>query len=233
MNRRLRIILVIKVILTALLIGFCFSAWPGYLIHDLYQSRTLSERYEPTEELAPQSIVTQYFVPQRSHLSAIEFAILFDQKKIKDEAIRFLVYDAAGEEILSRDIMLDQMESENYYKVHIEEKLNAGETYSWVIECPDADNIGLKIMYTNHLGDQAPENALFLLNNEKYGDYGDVTKSISQYTYLIHLDKIEIIGKYWAGALLVYIICLDILSRFAGEKQMGALMKIKQKTGRM
>ncbi len=229
MDKRLRIIWMIRVILTLLLIGFILGVWPGYLVHDLYVSRTMSELYESTEVLAPRSVVTQYFVPQRGHLSAIEFAVLFDKTKVKGETLRFSIYNEAGEEIFSQDIKLERMKSESYYKVHIDGKLNAGETYCWVIECPDAGDIGLKAMYTNHLANQAPENALFLLDNEKYGDYGDITKSISQYTYLIHPDKIEIIGEYWAGAVLAYIICMDILSRFSGDGNDRTAGRLKRK----
>lgn len=216
MDKRPRVIWAIRCILTVVLVGFILCVWPGYLAHDHYVSRTFSERHEFSDALFPQSVMTQYFVPQRSHLCGIEFAILFNEEKAGNEAVRFILCDEAGREIFSQEILLEQMHSGWYYNVEIDERLKAGETYSWTLECPDAEDIELRVMYTNHLADQAAENALFMLNDAQYGE---ITQTISQYTYLIHSDKIIIIGEYWAGAVLIYIICMDIVSRFPKRKQ--------------
>lgn len=220
MSKRTWIIWGIKAVLTVALIAFILCVWPGYLAYDLYVSRTLSERYEASDTLIPGSIVTQYFVPQRSHMSAIEFAVIFNEENVGSETVQFILCEESGREIFSEDIALDQMDSGCYYTVDIKKSLKEGRTYYWTLVCPDAENVGLQLMYTNHLTDQAPENSLLLLNEEQYGD---ITQTISQYTYHVHADKIVIIGTYWMGAILVYIICMDIVSRFAEPGQAGSL----------
>jgi len=199
-----------------LLIGFILCVWPGYLAHDYYVSRTFTERGESSDVLIPQSVIVQYFVPQRSYLANIELELLFNEENAEDETVRFTLCEGSGREIFSREIMLEQMESDSYYNIEIHKRLKAGETYFWTLECPDAESIGMQVMYTNHLTDQAPENTLFVLNDEQYGE---ISQTLSQYTYLIHPDKIIIIGGYWTGAVLVYIIIMDILSRFLKPKQ--------------
>lgn len=221
MDKGLRVIWAIRCILTVALVGFILCVWPGYLAHDYYVSRTFSERHEPTDVLLPQSVAVQYFVPQRSHMTGIEFALLFNEEKAGNETVRFILCEESGREIFSQEIMLEQMGSGCYYNVEIDERLKAGETYFWALTGPDAEDIELQIMYTNHLTDQAQENTLFLLNDVQYGE---ISQTISQYTYLIHSDKIIIIGEYWAGAVLVYIICMDIVSRFPKRKQVKDLI---------
>lgn len=223
MDKRQRVIRVVKGVLTVSLIIFILCAWPGYLVYDEDVSVTDSARYEPTDVLTPGDVAAQYFVPQRSHMSGIGFAILFDEANAGDETIRFVLCEESGQEIFSRDIMLGQMESGWYYRVKIDRQLKAGETYCWKLAVPDAEDLDLQIMYTNHLTDQAAENTLFLLNDGEYGDYGDITQSVSQYIYRRHPDKIIIIGEYWTGAVLIYIICMDIVSRFSKPRQAGAL----------
>lgn len=216
MDKKQRVLWAVRCILTVLLIGFILWAWPGYLAHDYFVSRTFSERYEHTDILPSQSVMTQYFVPQRSHMCGIEFAIIFNEAKVEDETARFVLCEGSGREILSREIPLKRMGSGFYYEIEVNKRLNAGETYYWELIYPDADDIGFQVMYTNHLADQAPENTLFLLNDEQYGD---ITQTISQYKYLVHPDKIIIICNYWMTTVLVYVICMDIVSRFSGPKQ--------------
>ena len=112
--------------------------------------------------------------------------------------------------------MLEQMESDEYYKVEIREWLKKGTTYYWILVSPDDESAELQVMYTNHRADQAPENTLFLMNDEQYGE---TSQSVSQYIYFTHADKIVIIGQYWMWAVLVYIICMEMVSCFANLKQ--------------
>lgn len=216
MDKRQRVIWAVRCILTVLLIGFILCAWPGYLVHDYFVNRTFSERHEYTDILPSQSVMTQYFVPQRSHLCSIEFAIMFNEENAGDETIRFVLCEESGCEILSKEIPLEQAGSGSYYKITVNKRLEKGKTYYWALICPDAEDIDIQVMFTNHLTDQAQENVLFLLNDEQYGD---ITQTISQYTYLVHPDKIIIIGNYWMGAVFVYVICMDIVSRFSKPKR--------------
>ena len=202
------------------LIGFILCVWPGYLAHDYYVGRTFTERGESSELLIPQSVVVQYFVPQRSYVANIEFEVLFNEENAGDESVWFTLCENSGREIFSQEIRLEQMESDSYYSIEINKRLKAGETYFWTLVCPDAEGIDMRVMYTNHLSDQAPENTLFVLNDEQFGE---ISQTLSQYTYLIHPDKIIIIGGYWTGAVLVYIICMDIVSRFFKTGQVKSL----------
>ena len=79
MNKRPRCILAVKCILTVSLIVLILCIWPGYLFHEEYVSRTFCDRYEPSDILLPGDAATQYFVPQRSYLSEIEFIVLFNE----------------------------------------------------------------------------------------------------------------------------------------------------------
>lgn len=201
-----------RCILTVLLAGCMLGVWPGYLVHDDYVSRTISDRSEAADVPAPRSAVTQYFVPRQGHMARMEFAVLFDEEKAGDSAVRFALCEESGREIFSREILLEQMESGMYYGIRIDRPLKAGGTYSWTLVSPDAEDIGFQVMYTNHLDDQAPENTLFLLGEEQYGE---IAQTVSQYTYRTHPDKIIILGKYWLGAVLAYIVCMDMVNRLA------------------
>lgn len=216
MNKRSRCILAVKCILTVSLIVLILCIWPGYLFHEEYVSRTFCDRYEPSDILLPGDAATQYFVPQRSYLSEIEFIVLFNESYAGNGEVRFILCEESGREIFSQEIMLEQMESDEYYKVEIRERLKKGTTYYWILVSPDDESAELQVMYTNHRADQASENTLFLMNDEQYGE---TSQSVSQYIYFTHADKIVIIGQYWMWAVLVYIICMEMVSRFANLKR--------------
>ncbi|MDE7043478.1 MAG: hypothetical protein K2O97_00370, partial [Acetatifactor sp.] len=81
----------------------------------------------------------------------------------------------------------------------------------------ETDDLNLRLMCTNYTEDQAPENTLFLLNENQVGEN---TQTVSQYTYLVHPDKIVIVGGYWMGFVMLYIICMDVATRlFVGKRE--------------
>ncbi len=219
MRKGSRRTMAVKCILTVLLIVFILSTWPGYLFHEEYVSRTLCDRYESSDILDPGSVATQYFVPRGRHLSGIEFLVLFNESCVGNGSVEFLLCEESGHEIFSREIMLEQMESDEFYRVDFPVRLKEGTTYYWMLVGPDDEDAGLQMMYTGHLADQAPENTLFLLNDEQHGE---TAQTVSQYIYFTHADKAVIIGKYWVWAALVYIICMDIVTRLFREKRDAA-----------
>lgn len=220
MNKRSRRILAVKCVLTVSLVAFILCVWPGYLFHEEYVSRTFCDRYEPSEILLPGDAATQYFVPQRSFLAGIEFMVHFKEAYTGSGTVRFVLCEESGREIFSQDIILEQMESDEYYKVEIRERLKEGAVYYWTLVSPDDERAELQVMYTGHMADQAPENTLFLMNDEQYGE---TSQTVSQYTYFIHPDKVIIIGGYWMGAVLVYLVGMDIATRIFGREKDNAV----------
>lgn len=213
----------VRVILTALLAGFLLWVWPGYLVHDEYISGTYSGNYEPAQ-LLPNTVVTQYFVPQMPHLEVIQLAVIFDDGNpaAAGEKVEFVLCEESGREIYSEEIPLGQMESGHYYDINVHQRVKVNQKYYWMLVSPAGEEACLQMMYTNHKEDQPPENTLFLVDDM---ELNGIAQTVSQYVYLSHPDKIIIIGGYWTGAVLVYIICMDIADRFlagSGKKKASA-----------
>ena len=76
-------------ILTILLLVFLWAAYPGYVFHDYFLSKTMSNRYTSTEVLSGQMMATQYFVPQLPRLYSIQIAAEFDEEKTNGETVTF------------------------------------------------------------------------------------------------------------------------------------------------
>lgn len=216
MEKKQRQLWTARCILTVILVGFMLWAWPGYLAHDYYVSETHSGRYEPTDVLSGENTVTQYFVPQNTHLAKIQIAVLFDNESIEDEAIEFALYEESGKEIHSEVIPLKQMITGHYYDININKRVKTDRQYYWVLSAPESDRIDFQVMFTGHLADQAPDNTLFLLNDKPIHD---TAQTVSQYVYLSHPDKIVIICVYWLSEILAYIVCLELADRFFGTKK--------------
>lgn len=213
----------VRCILTVLLIGFVLWTWPGYLAHDYYVSETFSGHYETTETLSNYSVITQYFVPQKTHLASIQFAAIFNEENVENEKVEFVLYEESGREIFSEEILLEQIENGSYHDINVNKRVTVNEKYYWVLVGPETESVNFEVMYTNYVEDQSPDNTLFLLNDEQVNEGA---QTISQYTYLVHPDKVIIIGEYWTGAVLAYIICMDVVNRFFGIKQESVLRKI-------
>ena len=218
-EQRKRSLWIVRGILTISLIGFVLWAWPGYLAHDYYVSKTSSVRHEGTDILPDYSIVILYFVPQKTHLADIQFAVLFEEENVENEEITFILCEESGKEIFSKVIRLDEMESGRYYDVKYIWRLRTDQVYYWELVGSETANVNLRMMYTSYEEDQASENTLFLLNENQVGES---TQTISQYTYLVHPDKIVIIGGYWMGLVMVYIICMDVATRLLAGKRESA-----------
>lgn len=202
-------------VLTIILIGFVLWAWPGYLAHERFVSQTSSVHHESTDVFPAYGMAEQHFIPQKTYLAGIQFAAYFEEQSVENEEAIFLLCDESGKEIFSSAIKLDEMVSGSYYEVKFGRWLKTDQEYCWKIVGPAAADVNFQLMYTNHVEDQAPENTLFILNGNQVGEN---TQTVSQYVYFIHPDKVIVIGGYWMGSVLVYIICMDILTRiFRGK----------------
>lgn len=198
-------------ILTILFIGFALCAWPGYLAHDSYISKTNSIHYECTDTLSEHSMVMQYFVPQKTYLRAVQIAVSFEEANTENEKIEFILWEGSGKSIFSKTLLLEEMESDCYYEIVVNQWVKTGQEYCWAIVGPETDRVGLQAMYTDHPDDQAVENMRMLLNDDQAGEN---MQTISQYVYYVHPDRVIVIGGFWLGAFLIYIICMDLAARF-------------------
>lgn len=204
-----------KGILTILLLLFMWSVYPGYVFHDNYLSTTASNRSVATEVLSDSVLVTQYFTPQLPYLISIQIVAQFDETAMREETLIFSVCEENGKMLCSYDIQLEEMESGMYYDVLVDLKVKPGEVYYWSLTAPAEEACEWKLMYTNYIEDQAPENSLFLVGDNQYG--GENSQTVSQYNYRSHFDKSVIIAGWWMSGILVYIICLEIADRMLKE----------------
>ena len=198
-------------ILTIILLVYIWAAYPGYVFHDFFLSKTLSSRYTSTEVLSSQSVATQYFVPQLPRLYSIQIAAEFDEEKATGETVTFSLCEESGNVLFTRDIALSEMEAATYYDIVVNQKMEPGRTYFWNITSPQDPSSEWKVMYTEYVEDQAPENSLFCIDNIPYGD--EAAQTISQYNYYQHHDKSLIIAGFWMMGILAYIICLEMIRR--------------------
>ena len=198
-------------ILTIILLGFMWSVYPGYFIHDYFLSTTISSSCTTTSNLPGTAQATQYFVPQLPYLDAIQFAVEYKEEAIQDQIITFVLCEGASDKIIvTRDIPLKDVPYSCYYETAIGKKVNAGKEYYWYLIAPAEETCGFRILYTENIADQAPENSLFIINNAPVSDYA---QTVSQYQYYVHPDKVIIIAGYWMSSILVYIVCLEIINR--------------------
>ena len=199
-----------KGILTIILLVFMWSAYPGYGFHTLYLSDTASHRYVTSEAIS-NTVMTQYFTPILPYLESIQLAVEFNEEYETEEKVTFVLCKETGKELFSCEIPLKDMESNLYYEVKVNQRLKTGEVYYWSLTTPIDEAYDWKPMYTEYPEDQEPENVRFLVGDNAYGS--SEAQTISRYVYYDHHDKVVIIGGFWAGALLAYIVGLEIINR--------------------
>lgn len=197
--------------LTILLFIFIWSVYPGYIFHDLYLSRTISNGCAATEVLSDAVSVKQYFKPQLSWLGSIQIAAEFDTEAVKGETLFFSLCEESGKVIFSCEVVPEEMESGMYYDIAVRKKLNTETVYYWCLTSPESADCKWQLMYTEYVENQAPENLLFLVGDDGYGS--ENAQTVSQYTYYIHFDKAVTVAGYWISGILIYIICLEIVDR--------------------
>lgn len=215
--------MICKGILTLLLIIAELSIWPGYLVHDSYLSASYSEYAVFSEPIMEETEITQYFQPLYSRLDQLEFVLGFAQEAVGDRKVRFALYDENGIEMMSREIALSDMTSERYYVMPIEKTLSTKKTYHWTLTVPENSDCDIRFMYGEHSGGMAPENVRLERNGEPFG--AEDAQATARYTYEIHPDKIVIIGGYWLGNALIYLLLMEVVDRVLKK-----LSKEKRKT---
>lgn len=204
------VIRAIKGILTLILFLFCLSVWPGYLIHDYDLSRTISEGALFTEVLKDSDIIIQYFSPQKVLLSDIEFAIDYEEQN-KGEILLFTLCNEEGKELFSCSIPMEEIEAGSYYSVPVRQRLKVGEIYYWSLSAPEGWRGGCRLMYTPIVANQALENLHMEVSGQLYDP--ETYQSVSQYNYIVHKDKAVIAGTYWTGAIVLYLIMMELIDR--------------------
>ena len=215
--------MICKGILTLLLIIAELSIWPGYLVHDSYLSASYSEYAVFSEPVTEETEITQYFQPLYSKLDQLEFVLGFNQETAGDRKVRFALYDENGTEMMSREIALNDMTSERYYVMPIEKTLSTKKIYHWTLTVPENSGCDIRFMYGEHGGGMAPENVRLERNGYLFG--AEDAQATAQYVYKIHPDKIVIIGGYWLGNVLIYLLLMEAVDRVLKK-----LSKEKRKT---
>ena len=215
--------MICKGILTLLLIIAELSIWPGYLVHDSYLSASYSEYAVFSEPVTEETEITQYFQPLYSQMDQLEFVLEFNQEAAGDRKVRFALYDENETEMMSREIALSDMMSERYYVMPIEKTLSTKKIYHWTLTVPENSGCDIRFMYGEHGGGMAPENVRLERNGYLFG--AEDAQATAQYVYKIHPDKIVIIGGYWLGNVLIYLLLMEAVDRVLKK-----LSKEKRKT---
>ena len=124
---------------------------------------------------------------------------------------------------MSREIALSDMTSERYYVMPIEKTLSTKKIYHWTLTVPENSGCDIRFMYGEHGGGMAPENVRLERNGYLLG--AEDAQATAQYVYKIHPDKIVIIGGYWLGNVLIYLLLMEAVDRVLKK-----LSKEKRKT---
>lgn len=215
--------MICKGLLTLLLIVSELAIWPGYLVHNAYLSSSYSEYAVYSEPITEETQITQYFQPLYSRLDQIEFALGFVQEAAGDQKLSFGLYDEKGTEMLSQEIPLQDMTAEHYYTIPIEKRLSTKKMYHWTLTVPENSGCDICFMYGEHGNGMAPENIRLERNGDLFG--ADDAQATARYSYEIHPDKIVIIGGYWMGNALIYLLLMEVLDRafkYRGQRRKTA-----------
>lgn len=203
--------MICKGLLTLLLIILELEIWPGYLVHNVYTSSSYSEYAVYSESMTEETQITQYFQPLYSRLDQVEVVLGFVQEAAGDRKLHFGLYDENGTEMLSQEISLQDMTAGHYYTIPIEKKLSTKKMYHWTLTVPENSGCDICFMYGEHGNGMAPENIRLEKNGNLFG--ADDAQATARYSYEIHPDKIVIIGGYWKGNALIYLLLMEVLDR--------------------
>ena len=144
-------------------------------------------------------------------MDQLEFVLGFNQEAAGDRKVRFALYDENETEMMSREIALSDMMSERYYVMPIEKTLSTKKIYHWTLTVPENSGCDIRFMYGEHGGGMAPENVRLERNGYLFG--AEDAQATAQYVYKIHPDKIVIIGGYWLGNVLIYLLLMEAVDR--------------------
>lgn len=200
--------IIIKALLTGGLVVFCLGAWPGYLIHtyqtvDLYPQNVWQTPWLSTGDVAEQS-----FSPVYSRLQRIKAAVAFDESMVTEEYLQFTLYDDTDKKVYTKKIYFKKIHNRLYFDIVVEKKLDPRREYTWTLTMPDATGLQYALLYTEDTSGTIQENSVLSINAESTQG-----NAVNQYDYYAHYDKTTIVGKYWAGAVLIWILLLELTDR--------------------
>lgn len=203
-----------KILLTLLLIALELAVWPGYLVHDTYMSNSYSEYSTYSDPITEKTEIAQYFIPLYSRLDQLEFALDYVQEAAGDQVLQFALYDEKNTELMSQQIPMADMEAGHYYAIAVGRGLSKKQMYHWTLTIPENTGCDIRLMYAEHGTGVAPENMRLDRNGELFG--AEDAQATVRYTYEIHPDKVVIIGGYWLGNALIYLVLMEGLEKLLG-----------------
>lgn len=198
----------LKALFTVGLTVFCAGVWPGWLIHTYKTAELYTGDIWQTPWLSTGDTALQYFYPEDSRLSRIKIALAFDESVAQGAYLIFEIQDENGGQVCNQEIFFDQIESGCYFDVAVEEKVKTGGEYAWMLSLPDEAWLEYAVLCTGDAAGNAVENQVLLINGEDAGG-----NAINQYEYYAHYDKAVVIGGFWLGALLVWMVLLEFTDR--------------------
>lgn len=198
----------IKILLTVGLVVFCLGIWPGYLIHTYQMVDLYPSNVSQTQWLSTGDVVKQYFVPVKSRISKIEMALEFDKSVVSDEYLDFTILNDAGTSICSKEIFFSQINESHFFDIVVKEKFDPGHEYVWTLTMSEPTGLQYAVLCADDINGYVTENKALLINEED--THGG---AVNMYEYYEHYDKVVIIGGFWTGAILVWLLLLEFTDR--------------------
>ena len=200
--------LLVRLLLTAGLAVFCLGAWPGYLFHTYQMTELYTADIAEMPLLSTGEVVQQRFSPADNVLSRIRAALIFDEAAVAEEYVDFTLWNEKGMSLCSRKIYFNNIESGKYFDIAVDTRLKPRSEYVWTLTMPEPTNLQYTVLCTEDVNGNAQENKTLLINGE------DTQKNaVNQYEYYAHYDKAVIIGGFWTGAFLVWLLLLELTDR--------------------
>lgn len=199
---------VVRVLLTAGLVMFCMGAWPGYLFHTYQTVELYTADVVLTPWLSSGDMVQQHFSPTGNMLSKVRVAVSFDVGAVTEEYLVFTLWNESGKSLCERKIYFNQIESDNYFDVFLDTRVKSQEEYVWSLMLTEPTDLQYAVLCTDDVNGNAQENHSLLVNSED-----TQYNAVNQYEYYAHYDKAVIVGGFWAGAFLVWLLLSELLDR--------------------
>lgn len=199
--------IIVKILLTVGLAAFCLGVWPGYLFRT-YQTIPSNGGAQLTSWLSAHDVIQQQFSPSYSWLSRIKAAVAFDENMFTDEYLIFELWDESGKCLCSREIYFNQIDDSIYFDISVNKRLKPGRQYVWTLTLSEPAELQYALLISDNADNNSGDNDTLFINGE------DTHKNaLSPYEYYAHYDKAQIIGGFWIGAILVWLLLLEVADR--------------------
>lgn len=197
-----------RIALTLLLICFCAGVWPGYLFHTFEtENRYTTNVFESVSIKAGES-AKQWFVPRDKWISRIKLAVVYDDRVLDDDRFQFAILDEQGKTVMEEELYFSNIENGGFFSVSVDQKVKPDKMYCWKLFMPEDARITCSLLCTEDTNGNAVENRTLDI-----ADSQSVGSALNQYEYYAHHDKMVIIGGYWAGAVVIYLLLLEVVHR--------------------